>query len=91
LHARGSPDGREQLTDAEIASAIWCTGDERRLMHRMSGSVGYWHVEHIEECLRSCSRPRWGAGRGQGCRWGELVASAKDADGNVIGLIQSAW
>jgi len=32
---RGSPDRRQQLTDAEIASANRCTGYKRRLMHRL--------------------------------------------------------
>jgi hypothetical protein len=56
----------------------------------VTGPVGYWLVDDIMKSLQALLDA--GAGkriRGQGCRWGKLIASVKDADGNIIGLIQS--
>ena len=56
----------------------------------MTGPVGYWHVDDINETLKRLLDA--GAVALQAVRdvgGGKLIASAKDADGNVIGLIQS--
>lgn len=55
----------------------------------MTGPVGYWHVRDIKESVKQLldagaevqHEPRDVGG-------GRLVASVRDADGNVIGLIQ---
>ncbi len=57
----------------------------------MMGPVGYWHVDDIKASLKALLDA--GAEALQEVRdvgGGKLIASAKDADGNVIGLIQSA-
>jgi predicted enzyme related to lactoylglutathione lyase len=56
----------------------------------MSGPVAYWHVGDIEERLEALLDA--GAEAHQGVRdvgGGKLLASVKDTDGNVIGLIQA--
>ncbi len=55
----------------------------------MTGPVGYWHVEDIKKSLKSLLTA--GAKAHQEVKdvgGGKLIASVKDADGNVIGLIQ---
>ena len=55
----------------------------------MTGPVGYWHVDDIEKSLRSLLDA--GAQAQQEVKdvgGGKLIASVKDADGNVIGLMQ---
>ena len=57
----------------------------------MTGPVGYWQVDDIEKSLKSLLEA--GAEAQQEVKdvgGGKLIASVKDADGNVIGLIQSA-
>jgi predicted enzyme related to lactoylglutathione lyase len=57
----------------------------------MTGPVGYWHVEDIKESLKALLDA--GAEAHQEVKdvgGGKLIASVQDADGNVIGLIQSA-
>jgi predicted enzyme related to lactoylglutathione lyase len=57
----------------------------------MTGPVGYWHVDDIKKCLKALLDA--GAEAHQEVKdvgGGMLIASVKDADGNVIGLIQSA-
>jgi predicted enzyme related to lactoylglutathione lyase len=57
----------------------------------MTGPVGYWHVDDIEKSLKALLEA--GAEAQQEVKdvgGGKLIASVKDADGNVIGLIQSA-
>ena len=57
----------------------------------MTGPVGYWHVDDIKKSLKALLNA--GAEAHQEVRdvgGGKLIASMKDADGNVIGLIQSA-
>lgn len=57
----------------------------------MTGPVGYRHVDDIRESLKSLLSA--GAEAHQEVKdvgGGKLIASVKDADGNVIGLIQSA-
>lgn len=57
----------------------------------MTGPVGYWHVDDIEESLKLLLDA--GAEAQQevkDVRGGKLIASVEDADGNVIGLLQSA-
>jgi predicted enzyme related to lactoylglutathione lyase len=56
----------------------------------MTGPVGYWHVADIQESLKllldagaESLRPVGDVGGGK------LIAAVKDADGNVIGLIQN--
>ena len=56
----------------------------------MTGPVGYWHVDDINESLEVLLEA--GAEAHQGVRdvgGGRLITSVKDADGNIIGLIQS--
>jgi predicted enzyme related to lactoylglutathione lyase len=56
----------------------------------MTGPVGYWHVEDIEKSLGLLLDA--GAETQQAIRdvvGGKLVATVTDADGNVIGLVQS--
>lgn len=56
----------------------------------MTGPIGYWPVSDIKESLRSLLDA--GAQIQQEAKdvgGGKLIASIKDADGNVIGLIQS--
>jgi predicted enzyme related to lactoylglutathione lyase len=55
------------------------------------GSVGYWEVEDIRASFQELLTA--GAQEHEGVKDvgnGALIASVKDADGNVIGLIQSA-
>lgn len=57
----------------------------------LTGPVGYWHVDDIKERLRLLLDA--GAHAQQAVKdvgGGKLIASVRDADGNVIGLIQSA-
>jgi predicted enzyme related to lactoylglutathione lyase len=57
----------------------------------MTGPVGYWHVDDIEESLKLLLDA--GAEAQQEVKdvgGGKLIASVKDTDGNVIGLLQSA-
>ncbi len=57
----------------------------------MTGPLGYWHVDDIKASLKSLLDA--GAETQQAITdvgGGKLIASVKDADGNVIGLIQSA-
>ncbi len=55
----------------------------------MTGPVGYWHVNDIKKTLQLLLDA--GAQAQQEVKnvgGGKLIASVKDADGNVIGLIQ---
>jgi predicted enzyme related to lactoylglutathione lyase len=55
----------------------------------MTGPVGYWHVDDISESLEALLEA--GAETQQPINdvgGGRLVATVKDADGNVIGLLQ---
>ena len=55
----------------------------------MTGPVGYWHVDDIRRSLKALLEA--GAEAQQEVKdvgGGKLIASVKDADGNVIGLIQ---
>jgi predicted enzyme related to lactoylglutathione lyase len=57
----------------------------------MTGPVGYWHVYDITKTLKALLDA--GAEAQQEVKdvgGGKLIASVKDTDGNVIGLIQSA-
>jgi predicted enzyme related to lactoylglutathione lyase len=57
----------------------------------MTGPVGYWHVDDIRKSLKALLDA--GAEVLQEVKavgGGKLIASVKDADGNGIGLIQSA-
>ena len=56
----------------------------------MTGPVGYWHVNDIKKTLQLLLDA--GAQIQQEVKdvgAGRLIASVKDADGNVIGIIQS--
>jgi predicted enzyme related to lactoylglutathione lyase len=56
----------------------------------MTGPVGYWHVDDIQESLKLLLDAGAEAQREvSDLGGGKLIASVKDADGNVIGLIQS--
>jgi predicted enzyme related to lactoylglutathione lyase len=57
----------------------------------MTGPVGYWHVDDIASTVQALV----GAGATvqrevKDVGAGKLVAAVKDADGNVVGLIQSS-
>jgi predicted enzyme related to lactoylglutathione lyase len=55
------------------------------------GAVGYWHVADIRKRLAALTSA--GAKTLEGIKdvgGGRLIASAKDADGNLIGLAQDA-
>ncbi len=55
----------------------------------MTGPVGYWHVDDIQESLRQLLDAGAEAQRAvSDVGGGRLVASVKDADGNITGLIQ---
>ena len=57
----------------------------------MTGPVGYWHVDDIAGCVRTLLDA--GGETLQPARdvgGGKLAATVKDADGNVVGLIQAA-
>jgi len=57
----------------------------------MMGPVGYWHVDDVKKTLKTLLDA--GAEVQQEIKdvgGGKLIASVKDADGNVIGLIQAA-
>lgn len=57
----------------------------------MTGPVGYWHVDDIETSVKALLGA--GAEAQQEVKdvgGGKLIASVKDADGNVIGLVQPA-
>jgi len=57
----------------------------------MTGSVGYWHVDDIKTGLKQLLDS--GAEAQQEVKdvgGGKLIASVKDSDGNIIGLIQSS-
>lgn len=56
----------------------------------LTGPIGYWHVADIDASLKDLTsagaeifRPRQDVG-------GRLIAAVKDADDNIIGLLQSA-
>ena len=56
----------------------------------MTGPLSYWHVDDIEASLKMLLDA--GAEAQQAVKdvgGGKLIASVKDADGNVIGLLQS--
>ena len=56
----------------------------------MTGPTGYWHVDDIRKSVHLLLEA--GAQAQQEVKdvgGGKLIASVKDADGNVIGLIQS--
>jgi predicted enzyme related to lactoylglutathione lyase len=56
----------------------------------MTGPLGYWHVDDIKESLELLLDA--GAEEQQAIRdvgGGKRIATVKDADGNVIGLLQS--
>jgi predicted enzyme related to lactoylglutathione lyase len=56
----------------------------------MTGPVGYWHVDDIKRTVRALLDA--GAQTQHEVRdigGGKLIASLKDADGNIIGLIQA--
>lgn len=56
----------------------------------MTAPVGYWHVEDINESLEALLKA--GAEVQQEIKdvGGGLIATVKDADGNITGLIQEA-
>ncbi len=65
--------------------------DPRGHSQGMTGPVGYWHVDDIKTSLKALLDA--GAETQQEVKdvgGGKLIASVKDADGNVIGLVQSA-
>jgi predicted enzyme related to lactoylglutathione lyase len=64
--------------------------DPRGHSKGMTGPVGYWHVDDIQQSLKLLLEA--GAEVEQDVRdvgGGKLIATVKDADGNISGLIQS--
>ena len=56
----------------------------------MTGPVGYWHVADIEASLKQLLEARAEVQQAvSDVGGGKLIASVKDADGNIIGLIQN--
>jgi predicted enzyme related to lactoylglutathione lyase len=56
----------------------------------MTGPVGYWHVEDINKSLEELVAA--GAEPEQPVRdvgGGKLIATVRDADGNVVGLLEA--
>jgi predicted enzyme related to lactoylglutathione lyase len=56
-----------------------------------NGTIGYWHVADIRKSLKALTSA--GGETLQDVKdvgGGRLIATTKDADGNIIGLIQSA-
>ena len=56
----------------------------------MTGPVGYWHVDDVRKSMRQLLDA--GAQIRQEVKdvgGGKLIASVSDADGNIVGLIQS--
>lgn len=56
----------------------------------MTGPVGYWHVDDINRTLQALLDA--GAEKHQDVKdvgGGKLIATVKDADGNIIGLLQA--
>jgi predicted enzyme related to lactoylglutathione lyase len=65
--------------------------DPRGHSQGMTGPVGYWQVDDIKRSVKALLDA--GAEVQQDVKdlgGGKLIATVKDADGNVIGLIQSA-
>ena len=57
----------------------------------MTGPVDYWHVDDIKRSLKALLDANAEAQQEvKDVGGGKLIASVKDTDGNVIGLIQSA-
>ena len=57
----------------------------------MTGPVGYWHVDDIEESLELLLDAGAEVQRViKDVGGGKLIASVKDTDGNIIGLVQAA-
>jgi predicted enzyme related to lactoylglutathione lyase len=59
----------------------------------MTGPIGYWQVDDIKQSLQQLldagaevQQPVTDVGGGK-----RFIASVKDADGNVVGIMQSAW
>jgi predicted enzyme related to lactoylglutathione lyase len=64
--------------------------DPRGHSQGMTGPVGYWRVDDIKSSVKALLAA--GAEAQQDVKdvgGGKLIASVKDADGNIIGLIQS--
>ncbi len=56
----------------------------------MTGPVGYWHVNDIQTSLQLLLDAGAQAQQAvQDVGGGKLIASVKDADGNITGLLQS--
>ena len=57
----------------------------------MTGPIGYWRLNDIKKTLQFILDA--GAQAEQDVKdvgWGKLIASVKDADGNIIGLVRLA-
>ena len=57
----------------------------------MTGPVGYWHVDDIKNIMKLLVNAGVQAQQEvKDVGGGKLIAAVKDADGNIIGLIQSS-
>ncbi len=56
----------------------------------MTGPVGYWHVEQINDSVARLLAAGATELQPVSDLGGRLIAAVTDADGNVIGLVQSA-
>ena len=56
----------------------------------MTGPIGYWPVKDIKKSLQSLlAAGAQARGEVKDVGGGKLIASVKDTDGNIIGLVQS--
>ena len=55
----------------------------------MTGPVGYWHVPDVKQTIADVVEAGGSEGQADTDLGGRLVRTVKDADGNVIGLIQT--
>ena len=58
--------------------------------HDMTGPVGYYHVDNVEESLRQAVDAGWRTRQGvKDIGGGGLAAVVEDADSNFLGLLQA--
>ncbi len=77
------------VKDIAQAKKLYTNLDPNGHNQGMTGPVGYWHVDDIKKSLQLLLSA--GAQARQETKdvgGGKLIASVKDADSNIIGLIQ---
>ena len=79
-------DGAAQLADAAADAAGRVAGDE---VAGQPGPVAFWHVSDIKNSLQLVLEAGGQIQQAvRDVRGGKLVATARDAEGNLIGFIQ---